>query len=400
MNKIRISSIVGVCLLGAMIWITGCQDPVNGVAERSSVDLNTAMSGDTTGYARARPGTELVFPADYGPHPAFKTEWWYFTGNLDTESGRQFGYELTIFRSALAPETPGNLGEAEAQSKWSSNQLYMGHFSLADLGGGQGGNDQGNSGQGSEPQFYSFERFSRGALDLAGSQASPFRVWLEDWSMDGGPDDLFPLRLRAQEGDIALDLTLSSLKPIVLQGDKGFDRKGADEGNASHYYSFTRLETSGTIGIGGDLMPVSGTSWKDHEWSTSALDENQAGWDWFSLQLSDNREIMFYVLREKDGGSGQFTNGMLVQSDGSYSPLSREDVSIRVLDSWKSPHSGATYPSGWEMSIPAHDIELTITPLMQDQELNATIRYWEGAVSIKSNTDVTGRGYVELTGYK
>jgi len=388
MNKDQSHFAVLVSALCLVLAMTGCaQDSQTSrldSQDQESMDLNTAMAGDTTGYARANTVKDLIFPADFGPHPSYKTEWWYFTGNLDDETGRQFGYELTIFRSALAPPSQE---DSLGLTGWNADQLYMGHFSLADVA------SQGRT-------FHAFERFSRGAMDLAGATSGPFRVWLEDWSMESSSEDLFPLRLKAGQDGVAIDLTLSSLKPIVLQGDRGFDRKGAGDGDASYYYSFTRLQTEGTIRIGEEDFAVKGSSWKDHEWSTSALDENQEGWDWFALQLSDNREIMFYVLREKDGSSGAFTNGMLVQSDGTYSPLSREDVVLEVINSWKSPHSGATYPSGWNFSIPSHDIDLTVTPLLDDQELNATVRYWEGAVSIEDANGPAGRGYVELTGYK
>ena len=387
-------------ILGILTISLGCNPAVKPAvkpADNSSIDLNTAMSGDTTGFARAEKVRDLIFPEDWGPHPTFKTEWWYFTGNLDDASGRKFGYELTIFRSALNPPEKESPSDTAGVSGWATDQLFMGHFSLADLGA----DASTGAAQGAERQtFHSFERFSRGAMGLAGSHSEPFRVWLEDWTIEGSPNGLFPLRLRAGQDGVSLDLTLSSAKPIVLQGDRGLDRKGKELGNASYYYSYTRLETEGVIRIGDQDFTVQGSSWKDHEWSTSALDENQVGWDWFALQLSDNREIMFYVLREKDGSAGAFTNGMLVESDGTYLPLSREDVVLTVNDTWKSPHSGATYPSDWSFSIPSRGIDLEIHPLMNDQELNATVRYWEGAVAIQSGGKPAGRGYVELTGYK
>jgi predicted secreted hydrolase len=389
--------ILGV-IFGMLTISLGCNQAKKPI-ETKSIDLNTAMSGDTTGYARAEFVRDITFPADWGPHPTFKTEWWYFTGNLDDASGRKFGYELTVFRSALNPPLqPPSIGaEYDGISGWATDQLYMGHFSLADLGA----DAITGAAQGAQRQsFHSFERFSRGAMGLAGSQSEPFQVWLEDWTMEGSSSGLFPLRLQAGEDYVSIDLTLSSSKPVVLQGDRGLDQKGGELGNASYYYSYTRLETEGVIRIGDQEFNVQGSSWKDHEWSTSALDENQVGWDWFALQLLDNREIMFYVLREKDGTAGAFTNGMLVESDGSYSSLSREDVVLRVNDTWTSPHSGATYPAAWTFSIPSHSIDLQIHPLMNDQELNATVRYWEGAVAIKSGGKPAGRGYVELTGYK
>lgn len=392
MNKTLSYISIWACILIAGM---GCSEqPVPTV--QSSIDLNTAMSGDTTGYERAIGVRDLTFPDDFGPHPSFKTEWWYFTGNVDDEEGRRFGYELTLFRSALSPDrVQEDLSDSSllvgADSGWSSSQLYMGHFSLANVDGFATNED---------PAFYAFERFGRGAKGLAGAQATPFRVWLDHWSADGSGDGLFPIRVRAEEDGIAIDLTLSSSKPIVLQGDKGFDQKGAGVGNASYYYSFTRMNTEGTIRINDQSTSVTGYSWKDHEWSTSALDDNQEGWDWFALQLSDNREIMFYVIRESGGSMGAFINGTLVEADGTTTSLKKEDVLLEVTDTWKSPHSGATYPSGWVLQVPAYGIDLAIQPLLKDQELNVSVRYWEGAVSIDGKNGLTGRGYVELTGYR
>ena len=185
----------------------------------------------------------------------------------------------------------------------------MGHFALTDV---------------ADNRHYHFERFSRGALGLAGAQATPFRVWLEDWALTGAEADLFPLRLRAREGDIALDLTLDAGKPVVLQGDRGLSQKSAEAGNASYYYSHTRMPTQGTVSIGGRNFTVSGASWLDREWSTSALGPDQSGWDWFALQLDDGRELMFYRLRRKDGGMDSFSTGTLVEADGQTRRLRSE----------------------------------------------------------------------------
>ncbi len=350
----------------------------------ATIALAEAMGGDTTGYTRAEEVRPLVFPDDYGPHPGYKTEWWYYTGNLNAEDGRHFGYEMTIFRSALAPL---DTTATEQTSAWATNQLYMAHFALADI---------------ENEDFYDFERFSRGAADLAGAQAAPYRIWLEDWSMEGGADDLFPMRLRAAEDGVAIDLTLNAGKPMVLQGEGGLDQKGPEPGNASYYYSFTRLPTMGTITIDGQAIAIEGLSWKDHEWSTSALGEDQVGWDWFALQLSDGRDLMYYQLRRRDGTPSPFTNGVLVAQDGTSQPLPLDEVSLEVLDTWTSPHSRAEYPSRWRFRVPSKGLDLQIIPHMADQELNVSVRYFEGAVRIEGTAGdeaVTGNGYVEMTGY-
>lgn len=380
MRGIAIGVLVAALTAGALFMLSR-EEPSQTTA---SISLSEAMGGDTTGFTLATEVRDLVFPDDYGPHPDFRTEWWYYTGNLQTEDLRHFGFEFTIFRFAVAP--PDSLGTIRA-SNWATNQLFMGHFSLSDV---------------QERQFYAFERFSRPAAGLAGAEADPYRVWLEDWTIEGSPNDAFPTQLRASAGDVAIDLQLDPTKPVVLQGDRGLDPKGPGVGNASYYYSFTRLATIGSVQIRDNSFPVSGYSWKDHEWSTSALGPDQVGWDWFALQLSDDREIMFYQLRRSDGTVSPYTTGVLVDPDGSTTPLARDDVELTVLDYWTSETSRATYPSGWQIQIPVHDLALKIQPLMPNQELNVSVRYWEGAVSIEGvagGDAVSGFGFVEMTGY-
>ena len=364
----------------------------DGTAIESSVALAEAMGGDTTGYARATKVHDFTFPEDHGPHPDFKTEWWYFTGNLQAQSGRRVGYELTIFRVAMTPPDSGGSPIRRAStnpadtSSWAAKQFYMAHFAVSDIAG---------------EEIHTFERFSRGAAGLAGAQADPFRVWLEDWSMTGVQEGAFPMRIRAAEDDIAIDLTVDPTKPRVLQGDRGLSQKGPGEGNASYYYSYTRLATDGQVVIESDTLSVTGQSWMDREWSTSALGENQVGWDWFALQLDDGRDLMYYQIRQQDGTPSPFTEGVLVGEDGSATRIERDDVTLEVLDTWTSPRGG-TYPTKWRMQIPEADLDLTITAFFEAQEMDVSVRYWEGAVRIEGTADgapVSGVGYVEMTGY-
>lgn len=371
----------------ALALLNGCARAPEQAEADEPLELAAAMGGDTLGYARADGVRPFDFPTDYGAHPDYKTEWWYFTGNLFAENGRRFGYELTLFRSALAP--PDSLDAVD--EGWSTRQLYMGHFSLADPETGT---------------FHAFERFSRGAAGLAGAESPPFRIWLNDWNMasvdPSRPADLFPLRLQAEEDGVAIDLTLNATKPIVLQGDQGWDPKGTGAGNASYYYSFTRMDTEGMVTIPEGTFDVLGQSWKDHEWSTSALGPDEIGWDWFALQLDDGREIMYYQLRRKDGSVSPFTGGTLVAADGSKRHLTNDDVELVVLDRWTSQVSGAEYPVKWNLSLPEEDLMLRVDAVMPNQELNVSVRYWEGAVNIEgvnSGTPLSGVGYVELTGY-
>ena len=372
----------GLVLLGlgfalAMLLLRSPQPrPAGGVA------VSSALGGDDhAGYQRAYQPRTFQFPADHGPHPEFRNEWWYVTGNLADAAGRSFGYQLTIFRIALSPTAP------LADSPWRANQIYMGHFALTDV---------------MDNRHYGFERFSRSALGLAGAQAAPFRVWLEDWALVGAEFDLFPVRIRAWESDITLDLTLDAGKPVVLQGDQGLSQKSAEPGNASYYYSHTRLPTQGMISIAGRSFTVRGASWLDREWSTSALGLDQSGWDWFALQLDDGRDLMFYRLRRKDGGMDSFSKGVLVETDGQARLLRWNEVELQPFGEWVSPYTGDRYPSGWRLRLLAENLDLTVTPKVADQEMRLTVRYWEGAVAVSGragNRAVSGQGYLEMTRY-
>jgi predicted secreted hydrolase len=261
----------------------------------------------------------------------------------------------------------------------------MGHLALTDVDG---------------KDHQGFEHFSRGAAGLAGAQASPYRVWLEDWSVEEVAPGVS--RLRAAQDGWALDLLLADEKGPILQGERGYSPKGPQPGNASYYYSLTRLETTGTVQVPGAAYPVDGWSWMDHEWSTSALAADQVGWDWFSLQLDDGSDLMVFQLRKEDGSIDPFSSGTFVAADGSTRPLSRDDFEIRVEDTWRSPATGASYPAAWTLSVPAVDLVLEIEPLLADQELTVSYAYWEGAVQaegVREGRSVGGSGYVELTGY-
>lgn len=391
-------------LTAAVVLVSARDD---GAEVRATIAAAEALSGgDTAGYLRAVTPRAFSFPEDHGPHPGFRTEWWYFTGNLETGGGRAFGYQLTFFRNALAPDP------AERASAWGTGVAWMAHFALSDI---------------EDAQFHNFERFAREAVGLAGARAEPWRVWVEGWRAGAAtspqaapvtlpePDPgrapspsaanrVFPVRLHAVEGDVALDLVLERGKPPVLHGEKGLSRKGPEPGNASYYYSLTRMPTVGTIRIGARAFPVRGMSWLDREWSTSALGEEQEGWDWFALQLDDGMEIMYYRLRGKDGAPGPFSAGTLVDRSGAAQTLSREDVALEVLDWWRSPADGTHYPAKWRMRVPAVGLDLVIAPAIADQELRATtVRYWEGAVAVTGSSPrgrLSGRGYAELTGYE
>ena len=342
--------------------------------------LADLLGGDAdAGFARALTPRAFKFPEDHGPHPEFRNEWWYVTGNIDDEAGRRFGFELTIFRFSLTPTV------VATTSAWRTNQVYIAHLAVTDA------EDEG---------FYVAQRYSRGAVGLAGAQSEPFRVWIDDWEMSEKVES-DTWRLRANDEAIGIDLELTPLKPPVLNGIDGLSQKSADPNNASYYYSITRMQTEGRLRIGEQDFKVSGLSWLDREWSTSAIAANQVGWDWFALQLDDGSELMFYGLRLQDGNRDAASAGTFVDASGVASHLGADDIEITVLDSWESPEGGS-YPSRWALKVPQFDLELTVTPVINHQELFTTVRYWEGAVDVEGRRDrvsIEGRGYVELTGY-
>ncbi len=364
-------------LLGGLA-LAGCGGPAPPPRETLEVAdlLGPAAS---VGFERAVGHRSFRFPEDHGPHEGFRTEWWYYTGNLETAEGRRFGYQLTFFKSALAPRP------IERASSWGASQVFMAHFTITDVAG---------------ERFLSHERFARLALGLAGARGAPFRVWVEDWSAEAGAEG--GMRLRAAEGEVVLDLALAPGKPPVLQGDAGLSRKGSAEGNASYYYSLTRMPTAGTLRLGERSFEVAGESWMDREWSTSVLEEGQVGWDWFALQLADGRELMLYQIRRQDDSADRHSAGTLIDASGDYRRLVMGDWTLETIDSWTSPGSGARYPAAWTLEVPADGLELEIRPLVADQELRHTFTYWEGAVEVagtRGGESIGGRGYVELTGY-
>jgi len=379
MRRLAIYLLLPALLLAAVLYLRSRQVSV---PTEQDLKVSQALGGiPAAGFARALSPRAFHFPEDHGPHPEYQTEWWYFTGNLETSQGRRFGYQLTFFRMALAPGAPARL------SRWGADQVYMAHCAVTDVDG---------------KRFVFSERFSRAALGLAGAGGAPFAVWLEDWSARQTSASPWSLKLVAAEGGASLDLDLASLKPVVLNGTKGLSRKGRAPGNASYYYSIPRLATRGTLTLGGERFQVSGLSWLDREWSTSALAGDQAGWDWFALQLGDGRDLMFYRLRKKDGSADPFSGGTLTAADGSSRRLSAAEVQLTVAEWWKSPASGTRYPSRWRLKVPGEGVDLEILPRLAGQELLGSFRYWEGAVSVRGmgNSGLDGSGYLEMTGYE
>ena len=338
-----------------------------------------AQPSDTSGFARAIEPWGWQFPQDHGAHPQFQTEWWYFTGNLADAADRRFGFQFTIFRRALAPAL------ATSPSEFRSNQIYFAHFTVSDIAG---------------ENFQHDVRYARGAAGLAGAESQPrWRVWLEDWSVHAENDEATALRIQAASDDFAIDLALQQGKAPALHGEGGLSPKSDEVGNASYYYSLSRLQTRGQITLGGQSFVVSGFSWMDHEFSTSALGEAAQGWDWFGLIFDDGSELMVGQIRLAGGGLETAFGGLRIDAAGRTHPLKASEITIRALDTWRSPHSQVEYPAGWDITVAGEaGFGITVSPLLADQELHdAGIVYWEGAVAISG--DKSGYGYAELTGY-
>jgi predicted secreted hydrolase len=353
-----------------------------------TLDLGALLGGADALHTRAVEPRDFTFPQDHGPHPAFRSEWWYFTGNLSADDGREIGYQLTFFRSALADSASfAAQSAAGARSDWRARHAWMAHFAVTDAGAGT---------------FRAAEKFARGAIGLASAAAEPLRVSLDDWSIESvAADGTFPVRLRASMPDIAIELLLESGKPIVLQWERGLSRKGAEPGNASYYYSLTRMPTRGTVRLPAGTFRVTGTSWLDREWSTSALSAGVVGWDWLALQLSDSTELMVYRLRRADGTADPFSAATFVAPDGSARTLSAAEFRMTPGDTWRAD-DGVVYPTSWRVEVPALDLALDVAAAVRDQELKLAVRYWEGMVRARGGRGgraITGRGYLEMTGY-
>lgn len=353
---------------------------------QTNAALETLLVDDgqtSPAFARATEADAVQFPRDLGPHEEYQTEWWYYTGNLAAADGRPFGYQFTIFRRALAPLS--ELPDVSDPSAWRSNQLYLAHFTISDIAG---------------DAFYDNERFSRDGVGLAGAQAEPYAVWLEDWSVR----EIAPgqTRLQARTDEVALDLVLTETMAPVLHSEGGLSQKGPEPGNASYYYSIIRQASEGTVRVGEETFEVSGLSWKDHEYSTSALSPGSVGWDWLSLQFDDGSGLMLFEIRREDGTLEPYSSGSFIAADGTVQPLALGDWQLEVLDTWRSPSSDAVYPAAWRLTVPGLDLALEGQARMANQELNVSTIYWEGSVAFtgtRAGEPVAAQGYMELTGY-
>ena len=339
-------------------------------------------------WKEATPGYTYAFPRDHASHPDYKIEWWYYTGNVKATDGRRFGYQVTFFRVGVDP-SPAN------PSKWAVRDLFMTHLAISDPSG---------------KRYRYAEKLSRGGPGLAGAATDRYRVWNDDWSatFDGTRDPGPGIRhlLKANSPQASIDLTLDEGKAPAIHGIGGISQKGAQAGNASHYYSLTRMPTRGSIMVDGERFEVTGDSWMDHEFGTSFLEPGQRGWDWLSIQLSDGRELMLYQLRRDDGSRDARSSGTLVGTDGKTKHLDVNAFTLTPGRATFKSKNGAVYPTEWSITIPSERLDLKVTTPLNDQELalerSTGVAYWEGAIDVSGSSGgkpLAGSGYLEMTGY-
>jgi len=340
-------------------------------------------------FKQALPGRTFSFPQDHFSHREFKTEWWYYSGHLYDQDKKSYGYQFTFFRTGLKRET-------QTKSKWAIQDLYFAHLALTDE---------------SKKRFEYREKVSRGSLGEAGAtpyqrNENTFRVWVEDWSLEGRGTGMGDYFLKGGDQDFGIELLLTPEKRPVIHGQNGISQKAEGEGYASHYYSITRLKTEGKIFLKKKAIPVQGRSWMDHEFGSAQLREYQIGWDWFGIQLENGVDLMIYQIRHQDGKIDPYSSGTIISPEENYQHLSLKDFEIKSLDQWRSQKSAATYPSQWKMVLPSHRIELMLIPTVKNQELitqeSTRVTYWEGSVKVEGKYEgnpIKGMGYVELTGY-
>lgn len=346
----------------------------------TGVPLSRTLSeGDTTGFLRAVEPRTFQFPDDHAPHNGFKTEWWYVTANVDAADGRRFGIQFTLFRIAMR-----QVSAVPDSDSWQASHFWMGHAALTDAG---------------TRRFYHEERFSREARGMAGfSAGDTSSVFLGNWKLNWESNDF---AMQAGGDGFSMAFSLEPQREPVLQGKDGLSQKGAGNGNASYYYSITRLAAAGILTVGDEEIPVNGLAWVDREWSTSMLENGALGWDWFSLQLSDGSDLMYYQLRDSTGRPTPYSRGMLLRADGKTDVFQSSDVELTTSRYWTAP-GGGKYPVDRVLTIKTLGISLQISPVFDGQELRTAVRYWEGAIDVSGKSagqPVTGRGYLEMTGY-
>ncbi len=366
-----------------LLGFTACghvsEDPGQMAEPTAEQGLQSILGGDETdGFHRSTTVRAMRFPADHGPHPQYRIEWWYLTSSLQDDQGQFYGVQFTAFRRAMAPPAP-----APHANPWRTSQVYMAHLALSDTTTSRHLEDQ---------------RIVRAHPQLAGAQAQPFSVWVDGWRLASAGEAFLPLHLKAESKSFGMDLVMSEGKPIVLQGERGLSRKGPQQ--ASYYYSITRLHTTGTLRVGERTINVNGRAWLDREWSSGVLSEGQVGWDWFALQLDQGEDVMVGQLRRQDGTRDPYDSGVRVDPDGVYRILRAKDCTLKPLEYWRDDR-GVRWPIRWQLQLAEPPRTLVIQAAFPNQRMDTAIVYWEGLVFVLDTNDrAIGRGYMELMGYR
>jgi predicted secreted hydrolase len=325
-------------------------------------------------YRVALPGHRFQFPRDHFDHPDYQTEWWYYTGNLRDAAGHRFGFELVFFRQGQ------HRGPSDNPSAWRMDDLYLAHLALTDIDG---------------RRFRYHQRLNRAGPGIAGISENPGRIWNGNWQVQWDTATDVQTLSAVAEG-IRLQLRLTPRKPVVIHGANGVSQTAEGAGRASYYTSFPLLEAQGSL----NGAAVTGTAWMDHEWFTNLLAPAQQGWDWFSIQLQNNTELMLFQIRRADGTIDPHSSGTFIDAAGRATALQHGDFTLQPLDYWRSPKTGTRYPVKWRIAIPSLKLELDCAAAIPDQELvsdNAGPTYWEGAAVFTGSSP--GVGYLEMTGY-
>ncbi|MGR5058458.1 lipocalin-like domain-containing protein [Vibrio rotiferianus] len=360
-------------LLISSLFLFGCEDTQqqNMGTLLGNVDTQT----ESNPFTPVLKGVELTFPNDHQAHPNFRHEWWYLTANLIDEEGNPLGIQWTQFRFAAAPPT---VEDEVKKTEWQTQQIYMAHSAVT-----------------TQDKHYADEKWSRDQAALAGVDASPFRVYLDDWQWTSSTDDLFPATLNANSEQFGYSLKLTSSAPYQKQGEQGYSTKSADGQVASYYYSQPFIDVTGQVTIDGKTHQVSGKGWIDREWSSQFLLDSQQGWDWFALRLSEETSLVVFQLRDTKTGKASFSSAKLMQQDGSGIAIPQKDIQLEATKQTKI--QGHNYPTQWQVSIPNQQIELTVSALNPNAKMPLSVPYWEGPVRIEGTH--SGTGYMELTGY-
>ncbi len=367
----------------ALAWLVACgntADEADRLAESAAVQGLQAYlgGGETKGFHRATTVRTLTFPADHGPHPEYRIEWWYLTGSLQDEQGHFYGVQFTAFRRAMAPPAPDAHG-----NPWRTTQIYMAHLAFSDT---------------TTSRHLEAQRMVRAHPQLAGARAQPFAVWVDGWRLASTGETFLPLQLKAESPSFGVEMVMSEGKPIVLQGEQGLSRKS--EQHASYYYSMTRLRAAATLRVGDRTIKVNGQAWFDREWSTGALSRDQVGWDWFALQLDRGEEVMVGQLRRRDSARDPYDSGVWVDPGGAYRVLRAEDFTLTPLKYWRDDR-GVRWPIRWRLVLTEPPQTLVIQAAFPNQRMDTAVVYWEGLVYVLDARErAIGRGYMELTGYR